>query len=177
MMWKPDVQGRGKIQRAFRNGESHNLASETKLFLSRMGPGERQGAMGSRVGVCDKAHLRSPHGMGLCSGTGGKGDELGLADGPHFPCTQPCPSTITLLMLMSLSPGTSRGTASVAAALESILPPADVAAVTDCGTGEQGASSPCCSLSWGTTTHEQAMGHCSNMLGLKSCEVSLLKPT
>lgn len=128
-MWKPDVQGREKIQRAFKNGESHNAPSEPELFLSTVGPGEGQGAMGLHVGVRNKAHC-SRHGMGPHSNMGGKGDELGLPVGPHFPCSQQRPSTTTMLVLTSLIPGTSMVTASVAAALGSILCPADVASVT-----------------------------------------------
>lgn len=82
-MWKPDVQGRGKIQKAFRNGESNNSASELELVLSTMGPGDRQGAVGLCVGVRNKARLHFRHQMGLCSNTGGGvGGERGWA-GAH----------------------------------------------------------------------------------------------
>lgn len=182
-MWKPDVQGRGKIQKAFRNGESNNSASELELVLSTMGPGDRQGAVGLCVGVRNKARLHFRHRMGLCSNTaGGKGGEPELVVGPHFRCSQPCPSTATLLVLTSLIPGTSRGTASTAAALGSVLHPADLTSVTmlwvflcgnsSCNTTARPASGvphhPTQDLSCDTTTHEQAVGCCFNMLCLKS---------
>lgn len=55
------------------------MASEPELSLSTMGPGDGQDAAGLCVGVCDKSCPHSFHGMGLCSNTGGKGDELGLS--------------------------------------------------------------------------------------------------
>lgn len=183
-MWKPDVQGRGKIQKAFRNGESNNSASELELVLSTMGPGDRQGAVGLCAGVRNKARLHFRHQMGLCSNTGGGGGEKGgepeLVVGPHFRCSRPCPSTATLLVLTSLIPGTSRGTASMAAALGSVLHPADLTSVTmlwmslcSCNSTVRPASGVPChpaqDLSCNATTHEQAVGCCSNTLSLKSC--------
>lgn len=182
-MWKPDVQGRGKIQRAFRNGESHNSASEPKLFLSTMGPGDGQGATGLHVGVHDKARLHSCHGMSLCSNTGwGEWRSWGLQSGHTFPAVSHVPAPPP----RSCSWASSQESVVAQPAWQQLWAASCIqltwpqspccgchcvvtAAVIDHKAGKRGASSPRWGLSCNTTTHEQAGGCCSNMLGLKSC--------
>lgn len=86
-------KARGEIQKAFRNGESNNSASELELVLSTMGPGDRQGAVGLCGGVRNKAHLHSRHRMGLWSNTeGGKGVSRSSWSGPTFPAVSHVPA-------------------------------------------------------------------------------------
>lgn len=174
-MWKPDVHGRGKTQRAFRNRESHNSASETELFFSTMGPGHGQGG-------CMKGEVIKP----ICTLTVGWAcaqtqGEMGWA-GALLSLSQPhSSSTTTSLMFTSLIPGMSRGTASTAAAQGIILhqfmrpqsphcrcPHVVTAAVAGHKASKRLLHQPTGDVGCNTTTHKQEAGCCSNVLNLRS---------